>query len=172
MATPRSAREGRGLVTFLYPLPPTPSQRFPQNHKQMRRKGGRGEGRRGEGGVHSIWSLINESIDSLYRDGTDAQYIQYLGKAMKLNHERVWFYSQQNSQAFPKASWKRVKLKSARYIFFSSWFCSTMICNSQTCLSTHRDLYTKQVLIKACRSTNTQHVDNSDWNHTSYSQAH
>ena len=45
---------------------------------------------------------------------------------MKLNHERVlsskkcpayifeWFYNQQNSQAFPKVSWKKIKHKSAQ----------------------------------------------------------
>ena len=32
---------------------------------------------------------IRESVDSLYRDDADAQYIQYLSKAMKLNDQRV-----------------------------------------------------------------------------------
>ena len=58
---------------------------------------------------------------------------------MKLNHERVlsskkcpayifeWFYNHQNSQAFPKASWKRVKVHGSKSaIFFSAWFCSTI----------------------------------------------
>ena len=61
---------------------------------------------------------------------------------MKLNHECVlsskkcpayifeWFYNQKNAQTFPKASWKRGKQKvcsSKGVIYFSSWFCSTMI---------------------------------------------
>ena len=70
--------------------------------------------------------LIRESVDSLCRDGADAQYMQYLSKSRitspqtrKSLFKRPGFLfeclcDQQDSYKWPKATWKTDKHKSVR----------------------------------------------------------
>ena len=68
--------------------------------------------------------VIGESVDSLCRDGADAQYMQYLSVQLHHKHAKSLFKrpgllfeclcDQQDSYKWPKATRKTAKLKSVR----------------------------------------------------------
>ena len=69
------------------------------------------------------WMEIRESVDSLCRDGADAQYMQYLSKSRitspqtRKKHPGFLFeclYDQQDSYKWLKATQKTAKLRSVR----------------------------------------------------------
>ena len=88
-------------------------------------------------------SYISESIDSLCRDGTDAQYVQHLNKQKPyyfttntLKHPAFlfeWLYDQQDQLECPNTPRKTVKCKSVLWRkrqFSYSFFVQTTLSNN------------------------------------------